>query len=70
MADRGNGHAGTCAVIYRGTVPGGGEGAIELFAAADAATLADAWSRLSARFGPVDPRTIEIEIREVDSATG
>ncbi len=70
MTHRGNGHAGTCAVIYRGTMLDGGEGMVERRAPAEAATLVDAWERLSARFGPVDPRTIEIEIRELDTAAG
>jgi len=48
----------------------GGEGMLELRASAEAATLVDAWERLSARFGQVDPRTIEIEIRELDTAAG
>jgi hypothetical protein len=63
MAEDGKRRA-TCAVIYRGTVAGGGEGVVELLAKADAATLADAWTRLSARYGPVDPASIEIEVRE------
>ena len=54
-----------CAVVYRATVAGRREGVIRLRTSADAATLADAWTRLSARYGRVDPASIEIEIREI-----
>ena len=61
----------TAAVTYRCTLPSGREGAISLRLRPEAATLADAWLRLTARFGDVDPRMIEIEIREgVPAATG
>lgn len=52
-----------CLVTYRGTLADGSEGALRLEIAEAAATMADAWARLSDRFGPVDPRSIEIEIR-------
>ena len=54
-----------CLVTYRGTLADGSEGEIRLEIAAAAATLADGWERLCARFGTVDPRSIEIEIRLV-----
>lgn len=61
----------TAAVTYRCTLAGGREGAISLRLRPEAATLSDAWLRLTARFGDVDPTTIEIEIREgVPEATG
>ncbi len=61
----------TAAVTYRCTLPTGREGAISLRLRPEAATLSDAWARLTARFGDCDPTTIEIEIREgVPAATG
>jgi hypothetical protein len=59
-----------CAVVYRGTLADGREGEIRLTMAAEAATLSDGWKRLEARFGVVDPRTVEIEIREVGGQAG
>jgi hypothetical protein len=53
-----------CAVTYRGTIASGEEAEIRLTLDPAAATLADAWARLSARYGRVDPRSIEIELRE------
>ena len=55
----------TCAVTYRATSQAGEEAEIQLYLDADAATLADAWSRLTARYGQVDPETIEIQLREL-----
>jgi hypothetical protein len=52
------------AVTYRCTLPTGREGALSLKVRPEAATLSDAWLRLTARFGDFDPTTIEIEIRE------
>ena len=54
----------TAAVTYRCTLPTGREGALSLRLRPEAATLSDAWLRLTARFGELDPRMIEIEIRE------
>ena len=54
----------TAAVTYRCTLPSGRDRAISLRLRPEAATIADAWLRLTTRFGEVDPRTIEIEIRE------
>ena len=54
----------TCAVIYRGTAANGREAEIRLRIDPGSATLADAWARLSALYGRVDPTSIEIEIRE------
>ena len=56
---------GACAVAYRATDANGDEAEIRLHLDPAAATLADAWERLTARFGRIDPRTIEIELREV-----
>jgi hypothetical protein len=55
-------HTVCAAVIYRAEA-GDRDVAIELAIAPDRATLADAWKRLTEAFGPVDPRSIEIEIR-------
>ena len=54
----------TAAVTYRCTLAPGREASIALRLRPEAATLSDAWLRLTARFGDVDPTTIEIEIRE------
>ena len=54
----------TAAVTYRCTLADGREGAVSLRLRPEAATLSDAWLRLTTRFGDCDPRTIEIEIRE------
>jgi hypothetical protein len=59
-----------CLVTYRGTVADGSEREIRLRIAAEMATMADAWARLSARYGTVDPRSMEIEIREADWPNG
>ncbi len=50
------------AVTYRAST-GDRDLAMQLAIDPDKATLADAWERLTAAFGPVDPRSIEIEIR-------
>ena len=55
---------GTAAVTYRCTLPSGSDRELRLRLRPEAATLSDAWLRLTARFGDVDPTTIEIEIRE------
>lgn len=54
----------TAAVTYRCTLPNRREAAISLRLRPEAATLSDAWLRLTTRFGDFDPTTIEIEIRE------
>jgi hypothetical protein len=51
-------------VTYRGTSIGGKQAEVRLKSTYAAATLADAWGRLSELFEDVDPRSIEIEIRE------
>lgn len=61
---------GTCAVTYRATAAGGETAEIRLFRDPAAATLADAWQRLCTRYGWIDPRTIEIELRELPLSTG
>jgi hypothetical protein len=53
-----------CAIVYRATIAGGREAEVRLSLDPAAATLADAFARLSARFQGVDPRSIEIELRE------
>jgi hypothetical protein len=55
-------HTACAAVTYRASA-GDRDVAIQLAIAPDRATLGDAWARLTAAFGPIDPRTIEIEIR-------
>lgn len=50
------------AVTYRAS-DGDRELAMQLAIAPEQATLEDAWRRLSAAFGAIDPRSIEIEIR-------
>ncbi len=52
-------------VTYRADHVDGGEVSLRLRLPADAATAADGWARLTAAHGPVDPRSIEIEIREL-----
>jgi hypothetical protein len=52
-------------VTYRATVAGGRTAEIRLRTTFAAATLADAWARLTALHGGVDPRSIEIELREL-----
>jgi hypothetical protein len=51
-------------VTYRATLAGGRTAEIRLRTTFAAATLADAWRRLSALHDGVDPRSIEIELRE------
>ncbi len=51
-------------ITYRANVADGGELVVRLQRAPEAATLADAWARLVAFDPAVDPRSIEIEIRE------
>jgi hypothetical protein len=50
-------------VTYRATAAEGHEAELRLFIDPDAATVADAWSRLTALYRGLDPRTLEIEIR-------
>ena len=59
-----------CLVVYRGTLKDGGEAEVRLLMPGGDATMADAWSRLSARFGVVDPLSIEIEIRQRPARSG
>lgn len=61
---------GVCAVTYRATAADGQDAEIRLTLDPAAATLADAWERLSKRYGPIDPRTIEIELRDLLPARG
>ena len=57
-------------VTYRATVAGGEQAEVRLRAAFAAATLADAWARLTAIHRGVDPTSIEIELRESPVAAG
>jgi hypothetical protein len=57
--------AAAFAVVYRATVADGREAELRLRTDPESATLADAWARLSACYGQVDPRSIEIELREL-----
>ena len=50
-------------VTYRGTAKGGRQAVFQLRTTYAAATLADAWTCLTALHGEVDPRSIEIELR-------
>lgn len=52
-----------CEVVYRANGADGAEVTLRLRLAATAITAADGWARLCAVYGPVDPRTIEIEVR-------
>ena len=55
-------HTTCAAVTYRASA-GDRDLAMQLAIDPDKATLADAWTRLTAAFGAVDPSSIEIEIR-------
>jgi hypothetical protein len=57
-------HQACARVIYRATVSGGMEASIEASMIPEAATLADAWARLTSLYGEVNPYSLEIEIRE------
>lgn len=50
-------------IAYRATGPGGGDVEIRFVGQASRATAADAYDRLSSRYGSIDPATIEIETR-------
>jgi hypothetical protein len=56
-------------IIYRATHADRINVEIRFYAAPETATVADAWARLSALCGQIDPLTLEIEIWEVDEAT-
>jgi hypothetical protein len=57
-------------VIYRGTGRGDRPVEVHLIAAPDAATAADAWTRLARLDATVDPRSIEIETRRLPRRPG
>lgn len=61
---------GKAAVTFRCTLPSGRDVSIDLCLSPEAATASRAWLILSARFGQFDPRTMEIETRESNPATG
>lgn len=50
-------------VTYRASGRDGRDVELRLALEPDAATVQDAWSRLSAAFGAVDPRSLEIVVR-------
>lgn len=54
---------GLAQVTYRATGADGSEAELRFVADPGRATVADAWSRLTAVYGRVDPRTLEIEVR-------
>ena len=56
-------HSPCAAVTYRAT-DGDRDLAMLLAIDPERATLADAWERLTAAFGAIDPSSIEIEIRQ------
>lgn len=51
-------------ILYRANRIDRSEVTLRLRLPPEAATAADCWERLTATHGPVDPLTIEIEIRE------
>jgi hypothetical protein len=51
-------------VTYRATAADGMEAVVRLKTSFEAATLTDAWGRLTALYDGVDPLSIEIELRE------
>ncbi len=52
-------------ILYRANRIDAGEVTLRLRLPPAAATAADGWARLTAAHGAIDPRTIEIEIREL-----
>jgi hypothetical protein len=62
-------------VVYRASRPGGCEVELHLSLEPKAATVSDAWSRLTAIHADLDPKTLEIEVhhgpeRPARSSTG
>jgi hypothetical protein len=55
---------GLADVTYRAMRSDRSEVALKLRLAPDAATVVDAWQRLKAIHADVDPRSLEVEIRE------
>jgi hypothetical protein len=55
---------GLADVTYRAMRADRSEVALKLRLAPDAATVVDAWQRLKAIHADVDPRSLEVEIRE------
>lgn len=55
-------------ITYRANRIDRREVALRLRLPASEATAADGWARLCSVHGPVDPRSIEIEVREVAPA--
>ena len=57
-------HGTLARVTYRATLADGREVDLRLAMPPDAATIVDAWRRLSAVHKAVDPRSLEIEVRQ------
>ena len=57
-------HVTLARVTYRAMLTDGREADLRLAMPSEAATVVDAWRRLSAAYGAVDPRSIEIEVRQ------
>lgn len=53
-------------VTYRANTTSGADVALHLLLDPDAATVTDAWSKLSFAFEAVDPSTLEILVRHQD----
>ena len=58
--------SGFANITYRAMCAGGQEVEIHLTIDPSAASIADAWSRLTGAYAAVDPMTLEIEIRRVE----
>ena len=58
--------SGFASITYRAMCAGGQEVEIHLTIDPSAASIADAWSRLTGAYAAVDPMTLEIEIRRVE----
>jgi hypothetical protein len=57
-------HVTLAIVTYRATLTDGREADLRLAMPSEAATVVDAWRRLSAVYGAVDPTSLEIEVRQ------
>lgn len=52
-------------VTYRANRQGGAEVELKLWTIPAAATIADAWARLSTAYPDIDPTSLEVEIRRI-----
>lgn len=57
-------HVTLARVTYRATLTDGREACLRLMMSSEAATIVDAWRRLSAVYGAVDPSSLEVEVRQ------